>query len=74
VFTAFGFCVAAAMAMLCAACGQGALSAPQRPARDIETRVLPVKPRHEIPRLIACPPAYGNKIVMARANSDLSEN
>ncbi len=60
--------------MLCSACGQGALSAPERPARDIETRVLPLKPHREIPRLIAPPPAYGNKIVMARGSSLVTEN
>lgn len=74
VFAAVGFCAAAALTLLCAACGQGALNAPERPARDIETRVLPVKPHREIPRLIAPPPAYGNKIVMARSNSQVTEN
>jgi hypothetical protein len=70
VFSAFGFCLLAGIAALCTACGQGALEAPQVPARDIETRILPPKhERHEIPRLIAPPPAYGNKIVMAHAGA-----
>jgi hypothetical protein len=57
---------------VCGACGQASLSAPQGPARDIETRVVPPKRQREIPRLIAPPPAYGNKIVMARAGSESS--
>jgi hypothetical protein len=60
----FGFCVGSAMLL---ACGQASLSAPEQPARDVETRILPAKPHREIPRLIAPPPAYGNKIVMAHA-------
>jgi len=57
------------------ACGQSSLSAPKPPPRtDIETRIAPQKLRREIPRLIAPPPAYGNKIVMARVVSSLSQN
>ena len=49
------------------ACGQSALP-PQKPApqADIETRVTPLKQPRELPRLLAPPPAYGNKIVMAQ--------
>ena len=62
-------------AALLVGCGQGAL----RPAKpsvqpDIETRAAPVKPLRDMPRLIAPPPAYGNKIVMARADGDSSSN
>jgi hypothetical protein len=64
VFSAFGFCVVAATLL---ACGQSSLSAPQPPPRDIETRATPPRARHEVPRLIAPPPAYGNKIVLAHA-------
>jgi len=52
-------------------CGQGSLSAPKpAPAGDVETRATPQKQPRELPRLIAPPPAYGNKIVMARATSN----
>ncbi|MEP7048769.1 MAG: hypothetical protein ABJB12_00385 [Pseudomonadota bacterium] len=49
------------------ACGQSALT-PARPALrgdEVETRVTPPRPQREMPRLLAPPPAYGNKIVMA---------
>jgi hypothetical protein len=61
----FGFCLSAVALW---ACGQSSLSAPKLPARgDIETRVIQPKIQREIPRLIAPPPAYGNKIVMAQS-------
>jgi hypothetical protein len=41
---------------------------------DSETRALPQKPQREIPRLLAPPPAYGNKIVMARAEHGVEAN
>ena len=63
--TAFGTFLGAAALLL--GCGQGAVSAPQAPPRDVETRVLPRRPMLEVPRLLAPPPAYGNKIVMAQA-------
>ena len=59
---------------MCGACGQSSLSAPQAPARDIETRIVPPRHQREIPRLIAPPPAYGNKIVMARASGESRVN
>ena len=52
-------------AALASACGSGAVRAPETPPKpvDPETRV---QPRHkDDPRLIAPPPAYGNKVVMA---------
>ena len=67
-----GFCGFVAAAFVCGACGQGSISVPRGPAPDIETRALPLKQRHEIPRLIAPPPAYGNKIVLAHADAGVS--
>jgi hypothetical protein len=59
--------LATAALLLPLACGQGALPAPKpAPQADIETRATPLKQQRELPRLIAPPPAYGNKIVMAR--------
>jgi hypothetical protein len=40
----------------------------------METRVTPQKPPRALPRLIAPPPAYGNKIVMAQRQSGLSQD
>ena len=63
-----GFCLAAAALLL--GCGQGSLGAPKpAPQADVETRVTPLKQPRELPRLIAPPPKYGNKIVMAQASS-----
>jgi len=57
------------------ACGQSAFNPPKpAPRDDIETRVTPPKPERLIPHLIAPPPAYGNKIVMARSASRSSQN
>jgi hypothetical protein len=67
VLVAFGFCLVSAMTLV--ACGQAALSPPQGPPPDIETRVVLPKRQREIPRLIAPPPAYGNKVVLARGVS-----
>ena len=62
-----GSCFVAAALLL--GCGQGSLSTPKpAPQADIETRVTPPRQPRELPRLIAPPPAYGNKIVMAQAN------
>jgi hypothetical protein len=61
--------------MLSLGCGQGSLSAPKPvPAGDIETRATPQKQPRELPRLLAPPPKYGNKIVMARASSSDRRN
>jgi len=70
--SAFGFCLAAAA--LAAACGQSSLSTSKpAPQADIETRATPLKQPRELPRLIAPPPKYGNKIVMAQASAANSE-
>ena len=63
-----------AAATLCGACGQSSLSAPQSPPRDVETRIVPPRRQPEVPRLIAPPPAYGNKIVLAHAERETSVN
>jgi len=64
---AFGFCLAAAALF---GCGQSSLAASKpAPQADIETRATPQKQPRELPRLIAPPPKYGNKIVMAKASS-----
>jgi hypothetical protein len=56
------------LAALLPGCGQGSLSTPKpAPAGDIETRAAPQKQPRGLPRLLAPPPAYGNKIVMAQA-------
>ncbi|HKO53182.1 MAG TPA: hypothetical protein VJV79_35980 [Polyangiaceae bacterium] len=39
------------------------------PQADVETRVTPQKQPRELPRLIAPPPKYGNKIVMAQVHT-----
>jgi len=71
--SAFGFCLAATALLL--GCGQSSLR-PTKPApqADIETRVTPPKQLRELPRLIAPPPKYGNKIVMAQASSVEARN
>ena len=63
-FLAVSFCLLAAELF---GCGHGTLTAAKPPPRtDVETRAFPIKRQREMPRLIAPPPAYGNKIVMAR--------
>jgi hypothetical protein len=54
-------------------CGRGSLNeAKPAPQAEAETRAAPQKQPRELPRLIAPPPAYGNKIVLAQANPDES--
>jgi hypothetical protein len=69
----FGFCLAAAALLL--GCSQSTLR-PSKPApqAEIETRLTPHKQLRELPRLIAPPPKYGNKIVMAQASSVYTRN
>jgi len=55
--------------MLLTACGASAPAPVKAPPRavDVETRAVPSPRRRDLPpRLIAPPPAYGNKIVMAQ--------
>jgi hypothetical protein len=50
-----------------AACGSGAVPMPAKPPpRPVETKTETSPHRQGPPQLIAPPPAYGNKIVMAR--------
>ena len=63
---AFGLCLTAASLL---GCGQGSLSAPKpAPEADVENRAMPQKQPRALPPLIAPPPKYGNKIVMAQAS------
>jgi hypothetical protein len=69
---ALGFCLSAAMLL---GCGQSSLNTPKpAPQADAETRVVPQKQPRELPRLIAPPPKYGNKIVMAQASAAARQN
>jgi hypothetical protein len=70
--SAIGFCLAASALL---GCTQGTIR-PSRPApqADVETRATPHKQPRELPRLIAPPPKYGNKIVMAQASSSARRN
>ena len=65
---ALGHSITAAALLL--GCGHSSIS-PSKPAppADVETRIAPQKQPRELPRLLAPPPKYGNKIVMARAGS-----
>ncbi|HEY2405137.1 MAG TPA: hypothetical protein VGI10_03995 [Polyangiaceae bacterium] len=47
-------------------CGAAARSEPQPPPQDVQSEVQSPHHQREIPRLIAPPPAYGNKVVLAR--------
>lgn len=69
---ALGFCLSAALLL---GCGQSAVSTPRpAPQADVETRVAPQKQPRELPRLLAPPPKYGNKIVMAQATAATRNN
>jgi hypothetical protein len=63
---------AAAATMFATACGASAPAPVQAPPRaiDVETRVAPSPRRRDLPPpLVAPPPAYGNKIVMAQRDT-----
>ena len=60
---------AATAAMLSTACGASTPAPVKAPPRavDVETRAVPSPRRRDLPPpLVAPPPAYGNKIVMAQ--------
>jgi len=58
--------------VLSLACGHGAVNeAKPAPQAEADTRTSPQKQPRELPRLIAPPPAYGNKIVLAQASPGL---
>jgi hypothetical protein len=66
------FLIAAATAtMLLTACGASTPAPVKAPPRsiDVETRAVPSPRRRDLPTLVAPPPAYGNKIVMAQRNT-----
>jgi hypothetical protein len=66
------FLIAAATAtMLLTACGASAPAPVKAPPRsvDAETRAAPSPHRRDLPTLVAPPPAYGNKIVMAQGTT-----
>jgi len=69
------FLIAAATAtMLSTACGASAPAPLRAPPRsvDVETRAAPSPGRRDLPPpLVAPPPAYGNKIVMAQRAATL---
>ncbi len=53
---------------LATGCGKSAVEAPMVPAKTAEHETRPPhRNEHPRPRLIAPPPAYGNKVVMAKA-------
>jgi len=56
-------------------CGKSATPEPAAPSREA-TQTRPQRPRQErpLPKLIAPPPAYGNRVVMARGPSTTSQN
>jgi len=65
----------AALAALAVGCGRGAIKAPKAAPRagDHQTEA-PRRLERPRPRLIAPPPAYGNKVVMAKAGSGSALN
>ena len=56
-------------------CGKGAVQEPEVPAKSYTQTQAPRRhERPQQPRLIAPPPAYGNKVVMARGSSSSALN
>jgi hypothetical protein len=55
-------------------CGKGAMEAPKVAPRGDQQTQAPRRLEPLRPRLIAPPPAYGNKIVMAKAPSQRALN
>ncbi len=57
-------------------CGGSATPEPVVPSREATQMHVPKRPRQErpLPKLIAPPPAYGNRVVMARGASTTSQN
>jgi hypothetical protein len=66
--------VLVSLGALVGGCGSGAVRPAEGPPKpvDPETRVQPRQ--KDAPRLIAPPPAYGNKVVMASAGKSGSVN
>ena len=66
------FIAAAAAMVLATACGASSPAPVKAPSRvdDVVTRATPGPRRRDLPApLVAPPPAYGNKIVMAQRNT-----
>lgn len=57
-----------------AGCGKGAVQEPDAPAQGFTQTQAPRRHERPQPRLIAPPPAYGNKVVMARGSSSNALN
>jgi hypothetical protein len=63
------------IATLAAGCGKGAVAEPEAPSRTADHQMVgPHRLDRARPRLIAPPPAYGNKVVMAKASQATAEN
>ncbi|RYZ06324.1 MAG: hypothetical protein EOO73_16805 [Myxococcales bacterium] len=65
----YSLLAAATATLLSTACGAATPAPVQAPPRaiDVETQVSPAPRRRDVlPPLVAPPPAYGNKIVLAR--------
>ncbi len=60
---------------LATGCGKAAVEPPMVPAKTAEHETRsPRRSEHPHPRLIAPPPAYGNKVVMAKSAGNSSLN
>jgi predicted small lipoprotein YifL len=73
----YSLIAAAAATMVITACGASLPAPVQAPPRsvDVETQVTPGQPRRDLPPpLVAPPPGYGNKIVMAQHDKTSSVN
>jgi len=57
-------------------CGASATPEPAAPSREANQTRVPRERREQrpLPKLIAPPPAYGNRVVMARGPSTVSQN
>jgi hypothetical protein len=68
----YSLIAAATATLFITACGAAAPAPVKAPPRsvDVDTRAnTPGSRRRELPTLVAPPPAYGNKIVMAQRNT-----
>jgi len=59
---------------LATACGTGAMEPPKAAPHSYQQTQAPRRVERPRPRLIAPPPAYGNKIVMAKAPTQSTLN
>ena len=63
-----------ALGALSGGCGKGALEVPEAPSRTADHDTVAPRRLDRRPRLIAPPPAYGNKVVMAKASGATAAN